>query len=90
MEYSPLPPMIPISACGKAPPEAPKQTGDYTGGKLVSVTRSEASAPTRYNFLMRAVFTACVLLLLCGWVDAQGNRTRPSRSQFLRRSITIA
>jgi hypothetical protein len=31
----------------------------------------EAPAPTRYNFVMRAVLAACLLLLLCGWVEPQ-------------------
>jgi hypothetical protein len=37
MEYKPLPPMIPISACGNLPPERPphraSQAGDYTVGE---------------------------------------------------------
>src|SRR5579864_2007531 len=37
MEYNPLPPMIPISACANPPPEdarAASQTRDYTGRKI--------------------------------------------------------
>ena len=45
----------------------------------------EASAATRYNFVMRTVLAACFLLWLCGWAKAQ--QTAPAAAQ--RKSVMV-
>src|ERR1700737_3280057 len=59
IEYSPLPPMIPISACGKRPPtfsrpselsKRESQTRDYTGAHL---RQTAAYSLTNYNSPMK-------------------------------------
>src|ERR1700680_4137664 len=66
MEYNPLPPMIPISACANPPPERLRiasQTRDYTGRELALPRRSmcRAGTPARLLAAARTRWQECPL-----------------------------
>src|SRR5712672_2011920 len=96
MAYNPLPPMIPISACGKRPPpfsrppevsKRESQTGDYTAANL---RQTAACSLNHYNFRMKLALVVLLGFSLLGHAVIAQDASKPALpSQPEPKSVTV-